>query len=292
MKRIFNKELCTGCGNCIDSCPKKILTISNDVNVKGSHYVVIQEDECIGCRRCEVMCTTLATTFDDDTAAYLKLMKNMEFPPHTGCPLGFISKLLAEIVAEMKIENEIVIFKGSTVEVHIACEIHACDPNEYFKQAIEYKKNNPGKIVVVIYTDSKQKWHEKAALDLKMLNDEKVTVIHSLNYFEKVGNYQGCEKYTKHLLEEVANQEHASFIARGSLNSVKNINDSKNYIKHAILNQQQNKNFSIVELTFPCYYRLEERPKEQIQYIKLKEINEWFDKYISNDFKTGIYKND
>ncbi|MFH1715167.1 MAG: 4Fe-4S dicluster domain-containing protein [Elusimicrobiota bacterium] len=48
---------CKGCALCIDVCPKKILKLSNDLNEKGYHYIVITDaDECIGCGACYTVC--------------------------------------------------------------------------------------------------------------------------------------------------------------------------------------------------------------------------------------------
>lgn len=58
---IFNRELCKGCGLCIEVCPKKILEISDDLNSKGFKPAQKREDgECIGCAFCATICPDVA----------------------------------------------------------------------------------------------------------------------------------------------------------------------------------------------------------------------------------------
>jgi len=43
-------EKCTGCGTCVDTCPVDVF------EVKDEKSVVINNDECLVCRACEVQC--------------------------------------------------------------------------------------------------------------------------------------------------------------------------------------------------------------------------------------------
>ncbi|KPV64392.1 MAG: Ferredoxin [Candidatus Bathyarchaeota archaeon BA2] len=43
-------EKCTGCGTCVDTCPVEVF------EVKDEKSVVINNDECLVCRACEVQC--------------------------------------------------------------------------------------------------------------------------------------------------------------------------------------------------------------------------------------------
>lgn len=48
---------CTGCGSCTVSCPKQCITMESDG--EGFRYPLIDEKECIHCRRCEIVCPVL-----------------------------------------------------------------------------------------------------------------------------------------------------------------------------------------------------------------------------------------
>jgi len=63
---------CKGCGLCVSVCPKNVLEISNDVNVKG-YFPAYQArpEDCIHCAICCVMCPDVAISIvetADDTA--------------------------------------------------------------------------------------------------------------------------------------------------------------------------------------------------------------------------------
>jgi ferredoxin len=50
-----NKELCTGCGTCVDECPSDAITIDEE---KGC--AVVDEEECVDCGACEEVCPSEA----------------------------------------------------------------------------------------------------------------------------------------------------------------------------------------------------------------------------------------
>ncbi len=59
-------DLCKGCGLCVNVCPKKVLEISKDVNVKG-YFAAYQArpDDCIKCAICCTMCPDVAITITE-----------------------------------------------------------------------------------------------------------------------------------------------------------------------------------------------------------------------------------
>jgi 2-oxoglutarate ferredoxin oxidoreductase subunit delta len=55
------KDRCKGCGFCVEYCPKDVLELSDEFNVKGYHPpVVVKEDECLYCQLCETICPEFA----------------------------------------------------------------------------------------------------------------------------------------------------------------------------------------------------------------------------------------
>lgn len=53
----INKEFCKGCGLCISVCKKDVLRLGEELNSKGSSYVVLKNPgNCIGCKACSTMC--------------------------------------------------------------------------------------------------------------------------------------------------------------------------------------------------------------------------------------------
>jgi len=43
-------EKCTGCATCVDTCPVEVFEIKDEKSV------VVNNDECLVCRACEVQC--------------------------------------------------------------------------------------------------------------------------------------------------------------------------------------------------------------------------------------------
>jgi 2-oxoglutarate ferredoxin oxidoreductase subunit delta len=45
-----DKDKCTGCGTCVDTCPMGVFEINDEKSVP------VKPEECIVCRACEVQC--------------------------------------------------------------------------------------------------------------------------------------------------------------------------------------------------------------------------------------------
>ncbi len=43
-------EKCNGCGTCVDTCPVEVFELKDEKSV------VVNNDECLVCRACEVSC--------------------------------------------------------------------------------------------------------------------------------------------------------------------------------------------------------------------------------------------
>ncbi|MCM1989711.1 4Fe-4S dicluster domain-containing protein [Oceanirhabdus seepicola] len=66
-KVIFREDRCKGCGHCLVACPKKIISFSERLNVKGYHPATVTEDkmeDCIGCGSCGKVCPDLVITVE------------------------------------------------------------------------------------------------------------------------------------------------------------------------------------------------------------------------------------
>lgn len=50
-------DKCKGCELCIPACPTEVISLSDDVNVKGYHYAYMKNpDACTGCMNCAIVC--------------------------------------------------------------------------------------------------------------------------------------------------------------------------------------------------------------------------------------------
>ncbi|MHC1564568.1 MAG: 4Fe-4S dicluster domain-containing protein [Candidatus Hecatellaceae archaeon] len=55
-------EKCNGCGTCVDVCPVSVFEIKEVEGYEGKKSVVVNQDDCIVCRSCEVQCEQQAIT--------------------------------------------------------------------------------------------------------------------------------------------------------------------------------------------------------------------------------------
>jgi 2-oxoglutarate ferredoxin oxidoreductase subunit delta len=57
----IDRERCKGCSLCIEFCPKKVIYISNDLNLKGYYVAAFDTSrECAGCATCAIICPDVA----------------------------------------------------------------------------------------------------------------------------------------------------------------------------------------------------------------------------------------
>lgn len=55
-KIVVKVDICKGCELCVRICPKHVISIGEQLNVKGFHPAVYAGDGCIGCKACAITC--------------------------------------------------------------------------------------------------------------------------------------------------------------------------------------------------------------------------------------------
>lgn len=294
MSVIIDQNQCTGCGNCINYCPLNLLRLSehSETNSRGVRYIKLSNpDKCTECGRCEWMCTAAALHRVPVKNGY-PLLDKEHIPPHSGCYLGSLAKALAEAVHELNIEDKAVLFKKKAADVNLLVESYDYTDDSFYEDGLKYKREHPEKVVILICNSSKV--HSTAANEerYRKLSDENVTIINSLNWFESNPEITVLEKGGSRILEEIAPYSRASFLARSCLRSPRELLNFKNNLKHGLVNQMEGKGFSIIEVTFPCFYRLAGRPQTLMPYEKIHLINQWFDKEVKPLYPEKIFKED
>lgn len=93
-------------------------------------------------------------------------------------------------------------------------------------------------------------------------------------------NYK-TEGYPLHISEILAVIEGSSFIARGSLDSYKNVVITKKYIEKAFQYQLENRGFSLVEILSPCPTDWGMTPEQSLKWLRENMIKE---------FRLGVIK--
>jgi dissimilatory sulfite reductase (desulfoviridin) alpha/beta subunit len=78
----INKEMCTGCGICVEECPADAITLEDD-------GAVIDEEECIRCGNCHDVCREEAARHDSE-----------RIPQEIEANLQWVRKLLGKFETE------------------------------------------------------------------------------------------------------------------------------------------------------------------------------------------------
>ena len=57
----IEKDRCKGCAFCVEYCPRDVLELSEEFNIKGYHPPFVKnEDDCCYCQLCETICPEFA----------------------------------------------------------------------------------------------------------------------------------------------------------------------------------------------------------------------------------------
>lgn len=285
----IDKNQCTGCGNCLSACPKQLLSLSawGEVNARGVRYAQIRDTSaCIKCGNCEMMCTAGAIQVSENSGH--DLIDKANIPPHAGCYLGSLAKALADAIDQLGIRERVVIFKKVTVDANLSVETYDYTDDRFYDDALAYKKAHPERIVVLMCSSSKQPSTQRNEERYLALSDENITIINTLNWFETTPDFGEVTRGGSHILEKLGELKKASYLARGSVRTPAQVRSLSGYIRQALQNQMDGKSYAIVEMVFPCFYRLAGRPQTLMPYEALHPINDWFSQKVAPDYPVGV----
>lgn len=68
-------ENCKGCELCVNECPQDSLGMSKNINKKGYHYALLEDDTCTGCINCALVCPeAIITVFRESKTSKEKIV--------------------------------------------------------------------------------------------------------------------------------------------------------------------------------------------------------------------------
>jgi len=275
----IDREKCKGCDACIAACPNDLLVLSKEFNKLGFTYIEqVHPEKCTGCGMCALVCPEAAIAIDKDDQPKVKRPKVFKDVPTSycpGCSHGVVHRLIAELIEEEGLQEKAV---GVTP---IGCAIFV-----YRFLDIDYVEGAHGRAPAVA-TGVKRVQPDSFVFTYQ--GDGDITaigiseIIHAANrgenfsvIFVNNGNFgmtggqmapttllgqktttspfgkKVSDGYPIKLCEMLAGIEGSAYIARGAVDSPKNIIKTKKYIKKAFQAQTEKKGFSMVEVLGIC----------------------------------------
>ena len=120
------------------------------------------------------------------------------------------------------------------------------------------------------------------------LNDQSITIINTSNWFQTDYYLDQVNNELNHFIDDSNHIVNASYVARASVRTPQEMNDMVIYLKTALQKQINGESFAIVEMVFPCFYRLASRPQYLMDKGTIQEINTWFNQNITGQFRLGV----
>jgi 2-oxoglutarate ferredoxin oxidoreductase subunit beta len=234
-----------------------------------------------------------------------KSLKNVPFRYCPGCGHSIAHRLIAEVIDQFNIKEKTIgiapvgcaVFAYDYFDIDILEIPHGRPP----AAATGMKRACPDKIIFTYQGDGDLAAIGTAEIIHAANRGENITIffINNANYgmtggqmapttlkgqkttTTPLGRNPNLAGYPIHVSELLAVLEGTAFIARGSLDSYKNIVITKKYIEKAFKYQIENKGFSLVEMLSPCPTDWGMSPEEAIK---------WLRENMMKEFKLGVIK--
>jgi len=234
-----------------------------------------------------------------------KSLKNVPFRYCPGCGHSIAHRLIAEVLDQFNIKEKTIgiapvgcaVFAYDYFDIDILEIPHGRPP----AAATGMKRACPDKIIFAYQGDGDLAAIGTAEIIHAANRGENITIffINNANYgmtggqmapttlkgqkttTTPLGRNPNLAGYPIHVSELLAVLEGTAFIARGSLDSYKNIVITKKYIEKAFRYQIENKGFSLVEMLSPCPTDWGMSPEEAIK---------WLRENMMKEFKLGVIK--
>ncbi len=298
----IDRDRCKGCELCVNACPKGVLGMSTEINLKGYFYSeVVNPEACIGCKICATTCPDVAIEVFKEpkeggpekrifTRPESLTVANTHYCP--GCTHGIIHRLVAEVLDELGLREKTVGIAPVGCSV-LAYNYFNCDFQEAAHGrapafATGIKRVRPDLIAFTYQGDG----------DLASIGGNEI--VHAANRGEKFttifvnngiygmtggqmapttlpnmvtttsprGRDTNLTGYPTRMAEMLATQVTPGYIARVASHKPKYITKAKQAIKKAFSYQRDNICFSLVEVLSTCPTNWGRSPKESIEWLE------------------------
>ncbi len=300
-KVIIDQDRCKGCELCVHACPKDVLAMSKDINVKGYFFSqVVNPDDCIGCRNCAITCPDVAIEVqkEDKKTGELKTVFSRPESLTTnvthycpGCTHGIAHRLVAEVLDELGLRESAVGIAPVGCSV-LAYNYFNCDFQEAAHGrapafATGIKRVRPDLTVFTYQGDG----------DLASIGGNEI--LHAANRGEKfttifvnnaiygmtggqmapttlpgmvtttcpAGRDVDDVGYPIRVAELLSTLRTPAYIARVALHEPKYVVQAKKAIKKAFTYQMENRCYSLVEVLSTCPTNWGKTPKQACEWL-------------------------
>jgi 2-oxoglutarate/2-oxoacid ferredoxin oxidoreductase subunit beta len=318
----IDKKLCLGCGYCVHFCPQGYLQMDpQNLNNRGFAVPISnQSKRCTACGACLQMCPhwAIRIKFDSISANRSPLTQPSALQPPlagcAGCQHPTVGQLIAEAITELKCQNNTQVFES------IPCSISsvfgpdfgtkiAYDEN-LFDFTYLAKQKTTGSIIIAIqgYWGQADFSFNIGRFINALIRGDKISVIlcntpyfgtrnmrpaplsepveGQLEPLTQIQTPAGSQLirggYPLHLAEMVATFEGVSYVARGSLASVKDYYLTKSYILKTLQKQIDGSSLGFVEILNACCDQAYSSPVDCLK---------WIEKNMTAKFPLGEIKN-
>ena len=318
----IDRDRCKGCGHCVRACPKEVLDLSREINVKGYFFSeMVNPDKCIGCRMCATVCPDVAIEVYKEPKGSSKEKRVFSRPEsmttnHThycpGCTHGTVHRLVAESLDELGLRERTVGIAPVGCSV-LAYNYFNCDFQEAAHGrapafATGIKRVRPDLITFTYQGDG----------DLASIGGNEI--LHAANRGEKfttifvnnavygmtggqmapttmpgqvtttspMGRNVEEVGHPLRVAELLSTLKTPGFIARVSVHDAKHTIKAKRAIKKAFTYQKENTCFSLVEVLSICPTNWGKTTEQSVQWLEETMIPY----YPLGEFKTPDAKED
>lgn len=157
------------------------------------------------------------------------------------------------------------------------------------EEALAFKREHPERLVLIVSPSAKRQSTELSIERYRKLGEESVTVIDACDWFETVPDLsQGPTASGGDCLALLVAERKVSFIARGTLEGPEAVLETERLLAEALRCQDEGKPFSLVQVLYPCFYRLLGRPQRPLAAEELDRVRAWFAAYFAPSRTTGV----